>query len=47
MALKYDNYKGGCGLVETEQYVLFECTLYEEDGEVVVRGLDEYEIIKG
>ena len=26
--LKYGDYRCGCGLVETEMHVLFECTLY-------------------
>ena len=34
MTRKYDDCRCGCGLVETEMHVLFECTLYEEkDGE--------------
>ena len=46
----------GCGQVETEMHVLFECTLYEEERERIrwigavgylKDGMDEYELIKG
>ena len=33
MTWKYDDCRCGCGLVETEMHVLFECTLYEEERE--------------
>ena len=49
MTWKYDDVKCRCGLVETEQHVLFECTLYGEErgrwrGAV---SMEEYEMIKG
>ena len=51
---RLEDSKYRCGLVETEKYVLFECTLYGEEIErwrVAVRDLkddmEEYEIIKG
>ena len=34
MAWKYDDCRCGCGLVETNLYVLFECTLYGEEREI-------------
>ena len=33
MAWTYDDYKSGCGLMETEIHVLFECTSYGEERE--------------
>ena len=54
MTWKYDDCRCGCGLVETEMHVLFECTLYEEERErwrgavgYLKDGMDEYELIKG
>ena len=54
MTWKYDGCRRGCGLVETEMHVLFECTLYEEERErwrgavgYLKDGMDEYELIKG
>ena len=54
MTWKYDECRCGCGLVETEMHVLFECTLYEEERErwrgavgYLKDGMDEYEPIKG
>ena len=54
MTWKYDDCRCVCGLVETEMYVLFECTLYEEERErwrgavgYLKDGMDEYELIKG
>ena len=54
MTSKYDDCWCGCGLVETEMHVLFECTLYEEERErwrgavgYLKDGMDEYELIKG
>ena len=52
MTWKYDDYRCGCGLVETEMHMLFECTLYEGErwrGAVgyLKDGMDEYELIKG
>ena len=54
MTWKYDDCRCGCGLVETEMQVLFECTLYEEERErwggavgYLKDGMDEYELIKG
>ena len=54
MTWKYDDCRCGCGLVETESHILFECTLYEEERERWRRtvrylkdGMDEYELIKG
>ena len=54
MTWKYEDSKYMCGLVETEKYVLLECTLYGEEIErrrMAVRdlkdGMEEYEIIKG
>ena len=53
MAWKYDDDSCGCGQVETEEHVLFECNRY---GEVRVRcrgvikwkdGMHEYDVIKG
>ena len=54
MTWKYDDCRGGCGLVETEMHVLFECSLYKEERErwrgavgYLTDGMDEYEIING
>ena len=54
MTWNYDDCRCGCGLVETEMHVLFECTLYEEERErwrgavrYLKDGMDEYELIKG
>ena len=54
VAWKYYHCRCGCGLVETEMHVLFECTLYGEERERwrgavgdMMDGVDEYEIIKG
>ena len=54
MTWKYDYCRCGCGLVETDMRVLFECTLYEEEREswrgavgYLKDGMDEYELIKG
>ena len=51
MTWKYDDCRCGCGLVETEMHVLFECTLYEEERErwrgtvgYLKDGMDEYEL---
>ena len=32
MAWKYDDCRCGCGVVETEMHVLFECTFMKEKG---------------
>ena len=52
MTWEYDDCRCGCGLVETEMHVLFECTLYEEERErwrgavgYLMDGMDEYELI--
>ena len=47
MAWKYDNECCGCGQVETEEHVLFECKRYGEE-RVRWRGLimHEYDVIK-
>ena len=54
MTWKYDDCRCGCGLVDTEIHVLFECTFYEEERErwrgdvgYLKDGMDEYELIKG
>ena len=54
MTWKYDDCLCGCGLVEIEMYVLFDCTLYEEELErwrgavgYLKDDMDEYERIKG
>ena len=51
---KYDDCRCGCGLVETEMHVLFDCTLYEEERErwigvvgYLKYGMEEYVLIKG
>ena len=41
MTYKSDDCRCGCGLVETEMHVLFECTLYEE-GREIYRGVVVY-----
>ena len=54
MTWKYVDCRCGCGCVETEMHVLFECTLYEKERErwrgtvgYLTYGMDEYAIIKG
>ena len=49
---KYDDCRCGCGRVETEMHMLFECTLYEEERErwrgavgYLKDGMDEYELL--
>ena len=53
MAWKYDEDCCGCGKVETEEHVLFECNCYREDrvrwrGVIKMKdGRHEYDVIKG
>ena len=40
---KYGDCRCGCGLVETEMHVLFECTLYGEERERWRGAVGDYE----
>ena len=45
MTWKYDDCRCGCGQVETEMHVLFECTLYEEERERCMAFTNDQNII--
>ena len=53
MTWKYNDDCCGCGQVETEEHVLFECNRYREErgrcrGVIKMKdGMHEYEVIKG
>ena len=46
MAWKYADDCSGCGQVETENHVLFECNRYREE-RLRRDGMHEYDVIKG